>query len=317
MTTDAPRSVTKSKRSSGATFSNCAQNPNDVPGTTPDGLLSGFLAYEERWPRPLSLEEESDDEGSDVSYPTEADSYIVQVQTQGVIVVRWIVQHTTQRLNPFNRGPLKVMPPTLGIYSKGFDMELHEGVMRNDTDLVNARLKAGANPNQTCGPLQVSELMWSATVNSIDCMSGLVEHGGNLQSGNSLGHSPIHCALVYGHPEAICVLAELKGDVNQRMIPPWFLKFLGLRNQGGTAIFYAASLWEDVRCVKALLICKANPYAKNDAGVNAFDVASRDSEQGVKIRRILARYDLEYGKSAHQKAKEQPRENPIAIEEEN
>jgi len=248
------------------------------------------LPIEEHPQRPSSLLETYSNDKTELTYPSTAPSYVNPKPSEGGTLLRWIVLHVTQRLNPYLRGPLKAIPPTIGLFSAGYDHELHDAVLNNNKKDVRRRLSAGSSPEQWCGPLGVTELQWAATVNAIDVIPVLVRAGSNLMSGNTLGHSPLQCATVYGNAEAVCVLTDCKADVNQKMMAPWFMRFLGMRYADGPAIMSAVSLFESLDCTRALLICGADPRIKNAAGLDSFDVCSKGTVTGKRIRRVLARW---------------------------
>jgi len=222
------------------------------------------------------------------SYPATAQSfYLPKSPTQKLII--WIVQNCN-RFTGSGKGPEKVsnlpmQSMEIGQYSKDFDHDLHKAIQENDWKTARTRLvNFNANPNQSHGPARNTAIQLAAVYNAVEIIAELVSAGGDVHATCIFGNEPLIAATMFGNPEAIRELTAFGADPNKTVKVPWFLNFFGSRIQGCTPIFLASSFFEHAPTAKMLLDCGADPYIKNAAGQNAFDVAGRE------ISAILARW---------------------------
>merc|ERR1711920_922141 len=115
----------------------------------------------------------------------------------------WSFKQVTSRLSFQTRGPVTSMPPALGVYSTGFDHELHEAIKRDDKKTVRETLAAGANPNQTFGMAKVTSLHLAASVSAVESMEELLKASADLNATDSFGVHPLFVATMHGQPKSV------------------------------------------------------------------------------------------------------------------
>jgi len=231
-------------------------------------------------------------EASEASYPTTQESLETPNDAERSTML-WLFGVVQKCLNPTTRGPLSAYPPTLGIYSNGFDHALHDAVKTNDVEKAQERLAQGADPNQYCSGLKIPCMTWAAMHNAFNVIPVLVAAGGDVSRGTILGMDPVAHCVAYGRPLCVKALIQCGANPNALVPVPKFFGFIGIHLFRCTPLHYAASYREHLPTVKALLEHKADARQKNIADLKPIHMCSM-SPAGREIARFLANWERDH-----------------------
>ncbi|XP_021194831.3 serine/threonine-protein phosphatase 6 regulatory ankyrin repeat subunit C isoform X2 [Helicoverpa armigera] len=123
------------------------------------------------------------------------------------------------------RGPDEVTPTKVSCSSDGVprpdtpdqnNKRLFEALRHRDVGQIERLLKAGADPNATCGVDCISACHLAA-LRSDDALSFLLEAGAEKNRQDRLGRTPLHLAAWTGNIRQIAVLLGLSEDLQNRL----------------------------------------------------------------------------------------------------
>lgn len=222
------------------------------------------------------------------SYPTTLESLVIQrtkrnskrfVLTQ--IISFWkrsvVCRISRQRENPDPNGRSPMQPhelmPEWGMYSDGFDHDLHRACKENDVEAIERAIERGANIEQTCTPVWRTSLHTAVSVGAVEAVECLLKHRANVESKDSFGITPIFYATAHGHADCIEALIEHGGaDPNVQFCVYWLMRFL-LNDFHLATPLHCAVHYMLPNCVQILLDGDADPWARTAKGQDAFDFA--------------------------------------------
>ena len=140
---------------------------------------------------------------------------------------------------------------------------LHVAARAGGVGVVRALLAAGADHTPRCGLWCASALHEATSTGSLGAMIELINHGVDLNAGNWIGGTPLHCAVICDNIEAVDTLVGAGADITVADI-------------NGSTPLHAAVAYASVDLVRYILARTGpNIDAVNGAGFSPLLMAAR------------------------------------------
>lgn len=158
---------------------------------------------------------------------------------------------------------------------------LIDAVFKENNDLVEVLIKAGANVNSVVEDADKLTALHAAVERGISkTVRILIEAGADVDQVDDNGSTPLYKAALRGSIEKVNLLINADADVD---IPD---------RDGETPLYIASQMGFDI-IVKALIKAGANVYIKNIKGKNALNVGKRYNSVKNQLKAAKTKKELE------------------------
>jgi len=139
---------------------------------------------------------------------------------------------------------------------------LLSNVLKSDRALLNSKCSPKQEPYFFDGNVKTFTypLIVATSLNKIDCVKCLLEHGARINVKDSEGKTALHCAVYDGHSDVKTELLNCKADVN-------------IRDNYGLTPFHIAVFRGDSDMMKELLDSRADVNVRDKSGFTALNIA--------------------------------------------